>query len=78
MDTDTLFLLCLQDMDKMGIFFNNITNQIIFPGGSYPVVRAYSHPFLVWGSKTVSAYLTEPELCQLHRRFGYPTVERLT
>jgi hypothetical protein len=76
-DADTPFLLCLQDMDKMGVYYNNISDRIVHPGGSYPIVRRFSHPFVVWDAQTAIAYLTEPELRQLHRRFGHPAVERL-
>ena len=75
--TDTPFLLCLQDMDQIGAYYNNLQDQIVFPGGSHPVVRNFGHPFIIWGTPTIS-YLTEPELRQLHRRFGHPTVERLS
>ena len=33
-DTDTPFLLYLQDMDKIGVYYNNITDKIVYPGGS--------------------------------------------
>lgn len=76
MPTDTPFLLCLQDMDRMGVYYNNIRDAIIHPKGSHEVVRSYGHPFIIWGMPAIS-YLTEPELRQLHRRFGHPSVERL-
>jgi Reverse transcriptase (RNA-dependent DNA polymerase) len=76
-DTDTPFLLCLQDMDQMQMYYNNVTNQLVYPGGSYPVTRRFDHPFIMWTVPTTIAYLTEPELRQLHRRFGHPAVERL-
>ena len=74
---ETPFLLCLQDMDKLGIFFNNLKDVIIKRDGSIlPVIRLFMHPFLVWGDESVN-YLTETELRQLHRRFGHPSVNRL-
>ena len=75
--TDTPFLLCLQDIDRIGVYYNNLQDCIIFPGGSHPVIRSLGHPFIIWGKPAIS-YLTEPELRQLHRRFGHPTVERLS
>ena len=48
------FLICLADMDKLGVFFNNVTNQVIQsqthtqPARSYPVIRKYDHAFLPW------------------------------
>ena len=76
-DADTPFLLCLQDIDKMGIYYNNITNQIVHQNGTYSVVRRFGHPFIIWSASTMVTYLTESELRQLHRRFGHPAVERL-
>ena len=46
-EADTPFLLCLQDMDKIGAYYNNITDQIVYPGGSYLVIRRFSYPFIV-------------------------------
>ncbi|KAI0994210.1 hypothetical protein K3495_g13972 [Podosphaera aphanis] len=74
---ETPFLLCLQDMDKLGIFFNNLKDVIIKSDGStVPVVRLFMHPFLIWGPTAIN-YLTEIELRQLHWRFGHPSVNRL-
>jgi hypothetical protein len=74
---DTPFLLCLQDMDAMGVYFNNVRNVIICANGrTQPVIRAFGHPFLIWGP-TVANFLTEIELRQLHRRFGHPAANRL-
>ena len=46
-DTDTPFLLYLQDIDKIGVYYNNITDKIIYPGGSYPIIYRFSHPFII-------------------------------
>ncbi|POS81713.1 hypothetical protein EPUL_006678, partial [Erysiphe pulchra] len=75
-EADTPFLLCLQDMDKLGIFFNNTTDTIETHNQSIPIVRKFGHPFLVWGHESMN-FLTETELRQLHRRFGHPPVNRL-
>jgi hypothetical protein len=74
--SDTPFLLCLQDMDRIGAYYNNLQDHIVFPGGSHPVIRSRDHPFIIWG-KSAAHYLTEPELRQLHRRFGHPSVDKL-
>src|SRR5438045_1894823 len=74
---DTPFLLCLQDMDKLGIYFNNLTDMIIKRDGTtIEVIQTFNHPFLVWGLPAIN-YLTDTELRQLHRRFGHPSVNRL-
>ena len=39
-DTPTPFLLCLKDIDTLGIYLNNITNQLIcYDGKSIPIFR---------------------------------------
>jgi hypothetical protein len=84
---DTPFLLCLADMDHLQVYFNNLKNLLITPRNAVPVVRRFSHPFLLWNTSlstylTTSfdqnpCYLTDVELRRLHRRFGHPSVERL-
>src|SRR5436305_638081 len=74
---DTPFLLCLQDMDKLGIYFNNLADAITLRNGdTVRVVRTFNHPFLIWGPPAIN-YLTDVELRRLHRRFGHPSVNRL-
>ncbi|RKF77029.1 hypothetical protein GcC1_067032 [Golovinomyces cichoracearum] len=76
-EAETPFLLCLKDMDRLNIYFNNLIDAIITPNGSqYPIVRKFDHPFLIWGRESMN-YLSESELRQLHRRFGHPSVNRL-
>lgn len=36
---DTLFLLCLADMDKLKVYYNNLTNKLVTPKGPVPVIR---------------------------------------
>jgi hypothetical protein len=38
MPVNTPFLLSLNDMDTLGIYFNNITNTLVTPKGTVPVV----------------------------------------
>ena len=54
---DTPFLLCLQDMDSLDIYFNNLEDLIVCGETSFPVVRTFGHPFLVWGP-VISNFLT--------------------
>ncbi|KAM4064163.1 DUF1421 multi-domain protein [Hirsutella rhossiliensis] len=78
------FLLCLADMDRLGIYFNNITDTINCTNHctnrptSIPVVRKWGHPwfFLTKDEESIS-FLTETEIRTLHRRFGHPAVPRL-
>ncbi|KAM4061587.1 reverse transcriptase (RNA-dependent DNA polymerase) [Hirsutella rhossiliensis] len=84
LQTPTPFLLCLADMDRLGIYFNNITDTINCTNHctnrptSIPVVRKWGHPwfFLTKDEESIS-FLTETEIRTLHRRFGHPAVPRL-
>lgn len=86
-DINTPFLLCLADLDKLGAFFNNLTNEIVQSNRVIPVIRRYGHAFLLWCTSAYSimsesldlnpCFLTETELRRLHRRFGHPSVQRL-
>ncbi len=45
----TPFLLSLANMDKLGVYYNNVTNSILTSTGvAVPVVRRFGHPFLLW------------------------------
>lgn len=84
---NTSFLLCLVDMDRLRMFFNNVTNQLIQSNQVHFVIRRYGHAFLRWHiftyffvSESLNMnlyYLTEIELRRLHRRFGHFSVRRL-
>ena len=80
---NTPFLLCLANIDKHAIFFNNITNKIIQTQllQSYSVIWRYRHAFLLWyifaytlAAKSLTLnpyYLTDIELRCLHYHFQY-------
>ena len=86
---DTPFLLSIDDMDRLGIYFNNIKNVIVMKDGSEvkSVVRRFGHAFMLWNTSLRSyimqsldsnpCYLTDTELRQLHRRFGHPSAMKL-
>jgi hypothetical protein len=79
--TNTPFLLCLQDMDAMGVRFDNLKNILIQGNKIVPVVRKWGHPWMLLDQLEETLawnHLTETELRQLHRRFGHPSVQRLT
>ena len=92
-DADTPFLLSLCDLDKLGYFFNNLSNQLTSKSGQHiPVIRCFGHPFLVWQHSLAvhcchlfinednshsESQLTTSELRRLHRRFGHPSAARL-
>ena len=86
-DANTLFLLCLADMDKLQVYYNNIRDVLVTRTREVPVVRRFGHAFLLCNSSLQAylldsfelnpCYLTEVELQRLHRRFGHPSVEKL-
>jgi hypothetical protein len=86
-DANTPFLLCLADMDKLQVYYNNIQDVLVTRTGEVLVVRRFRHAFLLCNSSLQTyllesfelnpCYLTEVELHRLHRRFGHPSVERL-
>ena len=78
LDAPTPFLLCLKDMDRLHVYFNNTTNQLVQGRATFPVIRKWGHPwFHLSKAEHGRVFLTETELRRLHRRFGHPAVERL-
>ncbi|KAM4061611.1 reverse transcriptase (RNA-dependent DNA polymerase) [Hirsutella rhossiliensis] len=76
--TPTPFLLSLADMDRLGIYFNNLTDTIV-GRTTLPVIRKWGHPWFLLPktNEAAIAFLTESEIRTLHRRFGHPAVPRL-
>lgn len=70
MDTPTPFLLSLKDIDRLGVHFNNLTNEIICVNRSrIPVLRKWGHPwFFLNKDEATAAFLTEAELRRIHSR----------
>ena len=84
--TRTPFLLCVDDMDRMGVYLRNTKNLLIKEGTDIkiPVFRKWGHPFFHLGKGeqprvflAENMFLTEKELRRLHRRFGHPATDRL-
>jgi hypothetical protein len=44
---DTPFLLCLTNIDKLQVYYNNITNALISPALTLLITQRFGHPFLV-------------------------------
>ena len=77
---NTPFLLCLQDMDRIGVKLDNIENMLVKGELKIPVTRKWGHPWMTLrGQEQTLAHchLTETELRRIHRRFGHPSVRRL-
>jgi hypothetical protein len=77
LDASTPFLFSMHDMDRFQAKFDNLKNVIVRKDGTtVPVVRKWGHPFFNT-KEAATAFFTESELRQLHRRFGHPRTERL-
>jgi len=48
MHAKTLFLLSLADIDKLKVYFNNLTNSLVTSTGSILVIRHFGYSFLLW------------------------------
>ncbi|KAF1935267.1 hypothetical protein EJ02DRAFT_507147 [Clathrospora elynae] len=73
LDAPTPFLLCLKDMDRLNVYFNNTTDQLVQGKATFPVIRKWGHPwFHLSRAEHARVFLTETELQRLHRRFGHP------
>jgi hypothetical protein len=44
---DTPFLLCLADMDRLRVYYNNVIDTLIGPALTLPVIRRFGHLFMV-------------------------------
>lgn len=85
--TNILFLLYLADIDKLGVFFNNINNKLIQSRKSHPIICQYGHAFLPWYISTYSimaeligqnlCFLTDIELWWLYCHFSHSFVCQL-
>lgn len=79
LETLTPFLLCLADMDRLGVYFDNITNQLVnrYTCIATPVVLKWGHPWTFLSRKEAAGiFLTEVKLRRLHCRFGHPVIDR--
>ncbi|KAF2023536.1 hypothetical protein EK21DRAFT_118683, partial [Setomelanomma holmii] len=78
LDAPTPFLLCLADMDRLKVYFNNTTDELVQGNIRIPVLRKWGHPWFHLNKRErATVFLTETELRRLHRRFGHPAVMRL-
>jgi hypothetical protein len=81
------FLLCLNDFDRLDIYFNNLINEIVQHERRHFVIRRHGHAFLLWKMliqflilefiEKNSCLLIEIELRRLHRRFDHLSACRL-
>jgi hypothetical protein len=92
-EINILFLLSLVDLDRLRVYFNNLTNELIHDlsqidlKNRHSVIRRYEHAFLLWkifihsliveSLNENSCFLIEIELRRLHRRFDHFSTRRL-
>jgi hypothetical protein len=77
-DAPISFLLSLKDMDRLKVYLNNVTNEIVSTNGKrrVPVIRKWGHPWFFTSKLKSALYLTDIKLKRLHRRFGHPATNR--
>jgi hypothetical protein len=78
LDAFISFLFSLKDMNRLKVYLNNVTNEIVFTNGKRraPVIRKWGHPWFFTSKLESALYLTDVELKRLHRRFGHPAINR--
>jgi hypothetical protein len=87
LESDTPFLLCIDDMDTLGVYYSNVKNKLVTPTGTLPVIQRFGYLFPLWEESLESfmntslsrnpSPLTDAELRYLHRLFGHLATERL-
>ncbi len=86
-EADTPFLLYLEDMDKLNVYFNNLENLPITSLKSVPVGCRFAHLLLFWDESLHSfmenslnnnlCFSTDTELRQLHHCFRHISESKL-
>jgi hypothetical protein len=58
-EADTPFLLCLKDMDTLGVYYNNLNDLLVASNSTtIPVIRRFGHPFILW-DQALQLYITD-------------------
>lgn len=81
-ETQTPFIFCLADMDRLSCYLDNTRNILDKQNENskqeIPVLRKWGHLwFFLPKNENALLFLTEVELRRLHRRFGHPAAHRL-
>ena len=86
-NVDTPFLLCLADINRLKLYYNNVKDMLISTIKKYPVIRQFGYAFWLWqnqlyiyiidGFNSNFSYLTKPKLRGLYYRFSYLSVNKL-
>jgi hypothetical protein len=75
----TPFLICLRNMNRLKVYFNNTTNKIAFANDRLraSIIRKWGHFWFFVSKLESAAFFTNGELKRLHRRFGHPATDKL-
>ena len=86
---DTFFLLCLVNLDRLNVYYNNI-NDILIQAHKQLIIFVicrFEHSFLLWNSVLQNCiieffscnmcFLIEIELRKLHKRFNHSSIKKL-
>ncbi|KAK1912598.1 hypothetical protein P3342_004534 [Pyrenophora teres f. teres] len=74
MPTNTPFLLCLDDMDRHSIYFNNVDNMLVHQSKEYPIVRKWGiHGFFLTSMRLP---LTAARLYKVLVKAGHDDIDR--
>lgn len=78
MKADTPILLPIDDMDRLGIYLNNLEDKLSHPksGLFARIKRICGHPYINWKPHMVW-FLHALEVRRPHRRFGHPPADKL-
>jgi hypothetical protein len=73
---DIPLLMGLDLMDEVGVLFDNTTNQLMNPTGSWsiPVVRKFGHAYIEWPAEVM---YTETGVRSPHSSFYHPSADKL-
>ena len=44
---NTPFLFCFKNMDKLKIYYNNLTDVVMIVAGNVPIVQQFEHSFIL-------------------------------
>ena len=73
-----LFLLCLNDMDRLNVTFDNIKNVLYQGDKRFSVLRKWGYSWLLFNiPQSMIFYLSKTELRQFYRRFKHLSTRRL-
>jgi hypothetical protein len=75
----TFFLMCLRNINRLKVYFNNTTNKIAFVDGRLraSIIRKWGYFWFFVSKLESAAFLTNGKLKRLYRYFGHPATDKL-